>query len=187
MSTVRGREARDRLLRAAAELIAEYGWTAVTTRMVADRAGIGAGLVHYHFESVAALLAEAAITAARGMMTELESLLAQSDDPLSVLLGMLDDYSGRDPMSLLLVEAYLAASRDVQLRQELGGVVDGCRRMLEVRLAERGVPDASGTAIVLAAAVDGLLLHRALTGRPSGADIASVLRQLLPTGGRETS
>jgi len=52
---------RQRLLDTAAELIAERGWTAVSKRLVAERAGVAAGLVHYHFTSVQALLSAAAV------------------------------------------------------------------------------------------------------------------------------
>jgi len=46
---------------AAAELIAERGWGAVTTRMVAERAGLRPGLVHYHFDSVTDLLIDSSL------------------------------------------------------------------------------------------------------------------------------
>ncbi len=40
---------RQRLLDAAAELIAERGWGQVTTRAIAERAGLPHGTVSYHF------------------------------------------------------------------------------------------------------------------------------------------
>ncbi len=51
----------ERLAAAAVQLIAEDGWAAVTTRRVAERAGVNQGLVHYHYGSVAALRREAAL------------------------------------------------------------------------------------------------------------------------------
>lgn len=48
----RGREVRRKLLTAAVELIPERGWNAVSTRLLAERAGVAAGLVHYHFPSL---------------------------------------------------------------------------------------------------------------------------------------
>ena len=50
---------RARLLSAAASLIAERGWSAVTTRAVAERAGVNQALVHYHFGSIDNLRREA--------------------------------------------------------------------------------------------------------------------------------
>lgn len=60
-SIERGRSARAKLLAAAAALIAEVGWNAVSTRLLADRAGVRSGLVHYHFESLQTVLRRAAL------------------------------------------------------------------------------------------------------------------------------
>jgi AcrR family transcriptional regulator len=75
-SAQRGHEVRQRLLGAAAELIAERGWAAVSTRAVADRAGLAPGLVHYHFTSVQALLSQAAIAVMHRAAAETGPLLA---------------------------------------------------------------------------------------------------------------
>lgn len=181
----RGREVRLRLLQAAAELIAERGWTAVTTRAVADRAGVGSGVVHYHFSSMQALLVEAAVGAARSVGAEMSRVLAAADGAdavLTALLGMLDTYTGTDPMSVLFVEAYLAGTRDERLRQEFGAVIADLRRQLAERLASGAVPDPEATAAVLSAAIDGVLLHRALLPGPNAAATTAVLRRLLGTG-----
>jgi AcrR family transcriptional regulator len=178
----RGREVRQRLLEAAAELIAERGWTAVSTRLLADRAGISAGVVHYHFASVQALLVEAALGAARSLAAEWgENLRAagSADEALGVVSGVLDTYSGEDPMSVLFVEAYLASARDEQLAQALGAVIGEVRRQLAEVLAAHGVADPEATAVVLAASIDGVLLHRALLPGPGGAELVSVLRRLV--------
>ena len=49
------------MLDAAAVLIAEVGWGRVTTRAVAERAGLPHGTVSYHFPGKQALLSEAAL------------------------------------------------------------------------------------------------------------------------------
>ncbi|MBG0564563.1 TetR/AcrR family transcriptional regulator [Actinoplanes aureus] len=177
----RGREVRARLLRAATELIVERGWTATTTRVVADRAGVAPGLVHYHFASVQALLREAALDTARGLTAQIGPMLAgtrSAGDTVDLLFRALDGYSGTDPASVLLVEAYLAATRDDQLREALAGVITDFRRELAERLADHGVPGPETTAAVVAAAVDGVMLHRSLLG-PERGDTTAVLRRLV--------
>lgn len=184
----RGIQVRQRLLRAAAELIAERGWTAVSTRMLAERAGVAPGVVHYHFSSIQALLAEAAVGAARSLADEFGPVLTRTgsaEEALSVLFGMLDTYTGDDPLSVLFIEAYLAATRDETLRQELGAVIGEFRRQLADVLSARGVVDPEATALVFAAAIDGVLLHRALLPGPGGAEVAAVLRRLLVTGSED--
>ncbi|WP_207921429.1 TetR/AcrR family transcriptional regulator [Micromonospora sp. KC721] len=184
----RGQEVRQRLLRAATELIVERGWTAVTTRVLAQRAGVAPGLVHYHFTSVQALLVEAVVAAARSVTARTGPLLADApsaDEALTALLGMFGTTSGTDPTSVLFVEAYLAATRDERLRQALGEMIEQFRRQLADHLAAHAVPDPHATAAVLAAAIDGVLLHRALAAGPSGDALAAVLRRLLTPGAED--
>ena len=177
----RGREMRARLLRAATELIVERGWTATTTRVVAERAGVTPGLVHYHFPSVQALLREAALGVARELTAQLAPVLAgtrSAGQAVDLLFGSLDGHSGTDPASVLLFEAYLAATRDAELRRSLAGVLTEFRRELAERFTDHGVPGPETTAAVVAAAVDGVMLHRALLG-PERGDTTTVLRRLV--------
>ncbi|MQA27807.1 MAG: TetR family transcriptional regulator [Micromonosporaceae bacterium] len=178
----RGREVRQRLLKAATELIAERGWTAVSTRMLAERASVAPGLVHYHFTSVQALLGEAAIGVIAGLVEELGPVLDHArtpEDVLELMLSALEDYSGHDPVSLLVVETYLAATRDDDLGRRLGGVVADFRERLSRSLREHGVASPEETAAVLAAAVDGVLLHHALTPGLTATTVVPVLRRVL--------
>ncbi len=177
----RGRQVRRRLVQAATEIIVERGWTAATTRIVAERAGVAPGLVHYHFPSVQALLGEAALSTARALTAGLSPLLAgarTAGEALTALLGALDSATGADPASVLLIEAYLQSTRDAELRRRLGEVIAEFRADLAGHLAAHDVPDPATTAAVLAAAVDGVLLHRSVLGPPGG-DVPAVLRRLL--------
>jgi len=181
-SADRGRQIRDRLTGAAVELIAERGWAAVSTRILAERAGVAPGLVHYHFTSLPALLAEAAIGMMRTFVDALEPLLDAArtpDDALALLLGALDRYDGRDPTSRVFVETYLAASRDEQLRQAVGALLADFDRRLARWLGERGVSAPAETAAVLVAAIDGVLLHRALRPDLTAARVLPVLQGIL--------
>ncbi|MDT0303366.1 TetR/AcrR family transcriptional regulator [Streptomonospora wellingtoniae] len=177
----RGREVRRKLLDVACRLIAERGWTAVSTRMLADRAGVTPGLVHYHFSSVQALLSEAATSAMRDYLDQAPGLFDQAESPsrgLELLLGELDRHTGLDPQSLLFVEAYLAATRDDALRGEISAVLAEFRSRLADWLGRCGVADPDATAAVLAAAIDGVLMHRALSPGLRGSDIAPVLSRI---------
>jgi AcrR family transcriptional regulator len=181
----RGRQVRQRLLATAAELIAQRGWAAVSTRMIAERAGVAAGVVHYHFASVQALLREAAMSVIRGLLDQLTSALAQAgtaDEALEIALGALDEHDGQDPTSLLVTEAYLAATRDEELRRALGATVGQVRQVLADRLAAAGVEAPEATAALLAAAIDGIVLHRALQPGLDTADVLPVLRRLTRKG-----
>lgn len=181
-STERGTEVRERLLAAAAQLIPELGWHAVSTRLVAQRAGVAPGLVHYHFSSVQALMRQAAVVAMRQVLSAIPSVLSAAgpaDAALAEMLASLDDHSGTDPTSVLFAEAYLAATRDGELRAELSRLLDDFRGVLTSWLAAQGLKAPADTAAVLAAAVDGVMLHRALHPGLTSAAVTPVLRRLL--------
>lgn len=185
----RGEEVRRRLLVAATELIAEHGWAGVRTRMLAERAGVAGGLVHYHFSSVRNLLTQAATGAMRDGIGMLGSALARARTPQEVvdaLVGSLDPYTGDDPMSVLFVETYLAALRDPALRDAVAEVIAEFRTEVAAWLAERGVDAPEATAAVLGAAIDGLVMQRALDPGVSAEAVRPVLlRMLTPAASRE--
>ena len=181
----RGREVRLRLLSAAAELIAELGWTAVSTRILAERAGVTPGLVHYHFPSLQALLRDAALGMISDLLSGIESIFDDGrslDRGVEMMLGSLDAYSGGDSTSVLFTETYLAAIRDETLRIELIALVDEFRRKLARWLSEHGVKTPADTAAVLAAAIDGVMLHRGLDPQLTSSSVAPVLRRLVAEG-----
>ncbi|QFZ20031.1 TetR/AcrR family transcriptional regulator [Saccharothrix syringae] len=169
---------RERLLHAAAELIAEKGWGAVSTRVLAERAGVGPGVVHYHFDSVRSVLVQASVGALRAALAGLPAVLedaATPQDALTTLLGALDGHSGRE----LFTETLLAATRDDEVRAAVREVLADFRAELASWLAARGVPTPGETAAVLAAAVDGVLLHRALSPDLTSDLVAQVLGRVL--------
>ncbi|MBE3011847.1 TetR/AcrR family transcriptional regulator [Microbispora sp. NEAU-D428] len=192
-SADRGRTTRQRLLGAAAALIAEAGWGGVSTRMVAERAGVAPGVVHYHFASLPDLLIAASTGVARAMLEELTGRLAEQPDPetgVEWLLGELSRYAGTDPASLLIVEMYLAAARLPDLRDRLHEIVADSRARVAAWLRERGHSaghpgDAEATAAVLVAAVDGLVLHRGLDPALDLTALAGPLRAMVRTDGHE--
>ncbi len=178
-STERGRAARARLLEAAAELIAEIGWNAVTTRRLADHAGIRSGLVHYHFESVQALLRQAAMSRIGGVLEEAGTRLGDGTDPAEQILALLDAFDGADSASLLVVETYLAATRDPVLGEQLAEEMARFRSTLESALARAGNPAPDATALVTLAALDGIALQRGLDpDLPTSAALA-LLRKII--------
>jgi AcrR family transcriptional regulator len=178
----RGVQVRRRLLDAAAALIVERGWTAVSTRVVAERAGVAPGLVHYHFSSVQALLSAAAVGAMREVGALLAPTLAEVGTPeeaMAALASALDPFTGDDPTSVLFTEAYLAATRDQELRAAVAEVITEFRTRLAEWLGAHGVAAPEATAAVVGAAIDGLVLQRALDPALSAEAITPVLTRLL--------
>lgn len=183
MAVERGRATRERLIDAAVALVGEAGWGGVTTRRVAERAGVRPGLVHYHFASLEDLLVTACVGAARPMLTELLALLRAHrdlDSGLATLLTEMERYTSTAPAFLMLTEAFLAAARIPRLRAELAGLLAEFRTGVTDWLTGLGHGDGAGqAAIVLAAAFDGLILHRALDATIDLPSLAIPLRRML--------
>ncbi|UFS97071.1 TetR/AcrR family transcriptional regulator [Nocardia huaxiensis] len=173
-----GRQTRTRLMSAAVELIVERGWGAVTTRMVADRAGVRPGVVHYHFASVTDLLIQSALQLAR---TEYDAVMAQLSDVdgpegMRRLLTAIGSFAATDPAMVAMSEMMLAATRHEPLRNELGRFVSEARAQLTEWFRTRSaIGDPQATAAVVLALIDGLILHRLIDPTLGAVDVTGPL------------
>lgn len=180
---------------AAVQVVQEAGWSAASTRVVAERAGVRPGVVHYHFSSVTDLLVDATVPTLVGFVDELVSLLEDADDLptgidalLGTAAGYAEGYAADDPAPRLAAEAFLAATRVPRLRDALAETLVRARARLADWLRSRGFDgDAPAVATLLAAALDGLILHRAVDPHTDLAGVARSLRLLVHEGrGRGT-
>lgn len=178
IATERGREVRRGMLAAAVELITELGWNAVSTRILAERAGVRPGLVHYHFASLPALLREAAVDAI-GAVADTSPLaeVTDLDEGLALFLGVLAEDDGG--VSRLFSETYLAATRDEELRRRITELIAAFNDAVADWLERAGHPSPRETAPILTAALDGIALHRALDPALDLDAAAAVLRRIL--------
>ncbi len=161
---------RARILAAAAELVGERGWDAVTTRAVAERAGVNQALVHYHFGSMDLLLRDAVLAAMRSELDAALAPLMAGGSLADGLRGLAAELAALDPASpraMLFVEAILRTARDPLVREAMAGELRAARALLAERIsaeARAGTirPDLSpeDLAALITAALDGLLLHR---------------------------
>ncbi|HEY4464776.1 MAG TPA: TetR/AcrR family transcriptional regulator [Streptosporangiaceae bacterium] len=173
---------------AAAELIAELGWGRVTTRAVAERAGLPHGAVSYHFRGKQELLTEAAMFAFARAVPEGEfAALAGVEDLIGLIAAEVADRDAIDPvLSRLMFEAMSEAERDPALRERMGAMLAQYRELMvrAVRAEQRagvvfaGAP-AEAIATLLGAVGDGLLLHALLDPELDVHAALNALRALL--------
>jgi TetR/AcrR family transcriptional regulator, regulator of biofilm formation and stress response len=164
------RHTRERLLHATVELMAEAGIDRVRTRSIAERAGVNPALVHYHFGSVGALVMEAAQDALlRTLGPSIEAFQsgATMRDSIRAILRWLERHGEEAPGSTILAEAMVKATRNASFRRWATKASQRFRLVILDRL--RAAHDAGeldpeldlpAAAILLAAALDGLLFHR---------------------------
>ncbi|TDD66548.1 TetR family transcriptional regulator [Actinomadura darangshiensis] len=184
---------RIRLLEAAVEVMAESGWAAVTSRVVADRAQANNALVHYYFGSVDALRRAAVMHAVeKELEGPVEAILQAPDalDGLADAVRALVAHGPGTPGQRVLVEAMLHGLRDEELRTETKRQIRMFRDLLTARLAEsqaagrlRADADAAGLAVLLSALMDGLLMHVLIDPETDAAgSTAGLLALLRPSG-----
>jgi TetR/AcrR family transcriptional regulator, regulator of biofilm formation and stress response len=191
------RSTRERILEATVALMAEIGIDRVRTRAVAERAGVNPALVHYHFGSMSALVLEAAEHALiHELGPSIDAFASGStiEDGIVAILAWIED-EGRTPGSTILAEAMVKSTRDPAFRDWSTHASRRFRALILERLQmalDAGEIDQSleleSTAVLLAAALDGLLFHRlvdpTLEVSHTHALFESMLRPRAPAGPR---
>ncbi|MET9915933.1 TetR family transcriptional regulator [Streptomyces sp. NPDC006435] len=161
----RGTETREKIIEAAASLIPELGWGDVSSRRVAERAGVNTGVIHYHVGSIGELRRIAAVRRIRTFFLDrIDGALSLADpaEAVETMLRALSANDPRDPELLLLYESLVAASRDDELRAEIAALLAELRQRLCDWFGARGVAHPLTVAVTLTAAIDGYLLQRSL-------------------------
>ncbi len=184
----RGTATRLRITTAAAALVVELGWDAVTTRAVAMRAGVNPALIHYHYESMDALL-RAAVVAALGSETADAARPFAKGTFASGLEGAIDAvgcFDAGSPSAVLLVEAMARAMRDPAIAEAIVEPLHEFRRFLAGRVRAAQVtgeiapdvpPEAAGT--LVAATLDGLLFQRIVDPSTDAVGVRTLLLRLV--------
>lgn len=172
----KGDTTRGRILEAAVRCLVDGGIDDVRIARVARRAGVSTALVHYHFETREALLAQA-LEAAFGIAGELRLTTKYGTGPATTRLWRkLEEslpYPGRRRRELeLWVELWLQAMREPALRGSAAAVYarlqDSWATLIRegAEAGEYAAADPDATAARVLALVDGFGV-RALLGDPA--------------------
>ena len=164
------RDARQRILDAAGELVATGGLAAATPAAIAERAGAGKMSLYRHFSGKDELVAEAL---AEQDLTYRVLLLGDSADiaPRERLLAMFDqaasvaDRRGTRFIGCPFVSARLdLPDDDHPAAPVVVAHKDGMLRELAALLSEIGVPDPEQRAQVVLMLLDGAVVHAVIRG-----------------------
>jgi TetR/AcrR family transcriptional regulator, regulator of biofilm formation and stress response len=172
----RGAARRDVILRAAVDVVAAGGASALTHRSVADRAGVPHATVAYHFKTAADLRLETFRSVGSTVGFDLHDLIDATDGSPEAIPAACTDFlerlvTDRRPQATTVFEMMVAASYDPGLREQ---VVFFHERLAELLLPLAGSADLAAAA---GAALQGLAL-RALAEGPAGADRATLERDV---------
>ncbi|WP_198410782.1 TetR/AcrR family transcriptional regulator [Microbacterium halophytorum] len=167
--SARSERTRDALITAGIDLLAEGGWEAVTTRAAAARAGSNAGLIHYHFGGLPGLRTALAERASADAIGPLIGPILRSGDFDAAISALQDGIAGLvadDRRIRLATQLIAGAGQDPELgaafRQNLRGARAAIAEWLGRQRPQWPAERITGAAALIAAVLDGLLLHRAL-------------------------
>jgi AcrR family transcriptional regulator len=176
-------------VQAAIELVAKRGWDAVTTRQIADSAGVNQALIHYHFGSKERLLHAAFDRAVRGMFMEPVTAMIQAPTLAEGAAGLvmaLRELDESVPEVLFGFEALSRSARDETIRTALAELLAELRGIVAERIEEgqrtgsvRRDLDPVGTATALGALFDGLGFHFLVDRRIDVERTAAAVQALL--------
>jgi AcrR family transcriptional regulator len=131
-------DARDLLLDAAERLLVRVGHAGITTRRVAQEAGVNHGLVHYYFGSIENLLAET-LNRFTGGLIERQRAMYETDAPFIEKWRTAMRYMDEDQASgyqKIWLELHALAWNNPHLRTRVAKVTSEWRRVLRDALVD---------------------------------------------------
>jgi AcrR family transcriptional regulator len=186
-----GASTRQRILDAVRDVALEHGLERLRIADVARRSGVSPALVHYHFATRDALVAEALRAAAVSDLAATDAALAGVGDPLDRLDRFLDAYAPEPERAgwPLWIDAWGLALRSPDLADILGALDRAWRARLiaivddAVARGRLRVGDVEAAAEELLAVAAGLavsvVVHRSLSPEVAAARLRGAARRLL--------
>ena len=179
-STRDGVSARERLLEAAVECIAEEGYYRASSNQIARRAGLTWGVIQHHFGTREQLLLEVVREGAQDLLATFEKAQIDGDTPLERLESLADVAWSHycTPEFLVRVQIVMNLSRDpttatetVEALSELAErTTSGWQRLVDQVVAPKRQPPGLSTAlfqILRGVAVGEELLESMVAGKQS--------------------
>lgn len=141
MRSVRGRESRERLLDAAADLVASRGYAGTSIEAISSRAGVVKSALYWHFQNKDALIAAAVERRATQWIEDVEGIIAGVPDPAQRMRRFFEltreaVSAGSPPVRLLYTLLAERGERDPLLRRSVAHVFDRLRSSMMQSLSE---------------------------------------------------
>jgi len=171
---------RERILRAALELIGEHGIAGVTNRNLARAAGVSLGSITYHFATQTELLRASLLLFVEEEVARLQTVAAELRDAGAAAAEVEAIVRSVGPRAQIAqFELYLAGAREPELRDAVARCYTAYDDVAAATLAALGIPDAARLAPALVALVDGRELRRLAHGEAGEQTLADALGLLV--------
>ncbi|MFG2887719.1 TetR/AcrR family transcriptional regulator [Streptomyces sp. NPDC048297] len=137
------RERRGELLGTAAEVFAEQGYNATTVRTIADRAGMLAGSLYYHFDSKESMLEEILRSFLDELWGRYDRVLAAGLGPRETLEALVTESFREIDRHRAAVAIYQKESRQLRAQDRFAFLAESQRSFEKTWLStlERGVAE----------------------------------------------
>lgn len=167
---------RERIMRAALDVIAERGTQGVTHRRVAEKADVPLGSMTYHFEGMDDLLQNSFSLFAKQVGDHFDAMIGPAQSAEETCVALTDYIFSpfwKEPRHItLMMELYSYVSCNPEMRDRVGQWLEGGRDWLMRHFDE-------ATAVGLDAFVEGLLIHRVVApGYMPKERVLALIRQL---------
>lgn len=166
------------LVEAALELLVERGWAGITSVAVCDRAGLTRGAFVYHFNGLPDLLAASLET----HYSRLSEAVAAAPRPTTIAELVATNWAALTSANFkVMLEAWLAATNDAELRQSIGPVIERFAKLVQPAQRSDLLPDepAQDFALLAHESMLGLSLGRATNGDSPLSHEQRVIDQLI--------
>lgn len=168
---------KDRIVRAAVEVLSQRGVSGTTHRLVAEAADVPLGSLTYYFTSLADLREQAFRLLAADLSARYAAAfeaVVSREDLVEAITDLIERQAGAETRDMVLAyELYLAALRDPALRTVTESWMQASRVVLERfvdPVTARGVD----------ALIEGLVMHNALSTSPLGReDIRTIVAKAI--------
>ena len=160
-------------------MVARGGLRSLTYRAVAAEAGVAHSLVSHYFGSRDALIADALTYAVRVSAGFYDGIT--EGDSVDTFLALLPDLVSRNPdLQAFQYELLLESRRTGELAEQAQLLYDTYTGATRDALAKVGVTADDALTLLVFAALDGLVLHQLVVGKPAETEKSLArLRQLL--------
>lgn len=182
---MRREQTRELILQAAREALIRTGYERITTRRIAEEAGVNIATLHYYFGTKEALLSEAVHYAIQQTYTRLQQSIDAAPDAVTALGDTFQTVWNivRERPGILRFDLVVRALRDESAREEVLQLYEGFRRILFAIFKRREQEGISWSATMnpehlahfVVASVDGIVLHHAVTGDDEAARVSLTL------------
>lgn len=168
-ATAKGQRQAERILEAAYQCLARYGYSGTSMQRIADEAGTQKRMVHYYFATRERLLDQVARRVGDRLLAQVQEAIAGLEDPAeTVTLGVdrvWDEVKGDPQLQAVYFGLAAESATDASLRETLSYINDGYRAMIRrlVRDARgRGLDvrwDEGALTVLIVAGIQGLTLQ----------------------------